>query len=235
VCGLCPLSGIIKTREQRFENWICISPQVRREKPTLLGHSERANLRYWTTHAKSVILRTTVSRPSVLVSGIHLGPATNFSFSLKFSLDSFGCYFVAPSLTGRRVCNLLLLLVLASAVPRDSIFYCSNSWDSPTCRARSPYLYPPGTGWPRYATGHWVPFWSPLTSKLKFNSQYDRRPVSQYVLVSSPIWDFRPEIFFFPGSKLRSCLSGAPSLTRGRVCHLLVLVDTVYSSPSVIT
>jgi hypothetical protein len=27
---------------------------------------------------------------SVLVSGTHLGPSTNFSFSLKFSLDSFG-------------------------------------------------------------------------------------------------------------------------------------------------
>jgi hypothetical protein len=29
---------------------------------------------------------------SVLVSGAHLGPATNFSFSLRFSLDS--CEFV---------------------------------------------------------------------------------------------------------------------------------------------
>jgi hypothetical protein len=27
---------------------------------------------------------------SALVSGTHLGPATNCSFSLKFSLDSFG-------------------------------------------------------------------------------------------------------------------------------------------------
>jgi hypothetical protein len=27
---------------------------------------------------------------SVLVSGTHLGPATNFSFSLKFSLNSCG-------------------------------------------------------------------------------------------------------------------------------------------------
>jgi hypothetical protein len=27
---------------------------------------------------------------SVLVSDTHLGPATNFSFSLKFSLDSWG-------------------------------------------------------------------------------------------------------------------------------------------------
>jgi hypothetical protein len=28
---------------------------------------------------------------SVLVSGAHLGPVTNFSFSLKFILDSCGC------------------------------------------------------------------------------------------------------------------------------------------------
>jgi hypothetical protein len=53
---------------------------------------------------------------SVMVSGAHLGPATNFSFSLKFLLGSYCCYFVAPSLTRGRVCNLLLLLVLASAV-----------------------------------------------------------------------------------------------------------------------
>jgi hypothetical protein len=59
---------------------------------------------------------------SVLVSGTHLGPATNFSFSLKFSLDSCGCYFVAPSLTRGRVCNLLLLLVLDSAAPLGSKF-----------------------------------------------------------------------------------------------------------------
>jgi hypothetical protein len=36
----------------------------------------------------------------------------------------------------------------------------------PTWRARSPYLYPPGTGWPRYTPGHWVPFPSPLTTRL---------------------------------------------------------------------
>jgi hypothetical protein len=45
-------------------------------------------------------------------------------------------YFVAPTLMRGRVCNLLLLLVLASAVPLGSeshgtIFYCPNSWDSP--------------------------------------------------------------------------------------------------------
>jgi hypothetical protein len=75
-----------------------------------------------------------------------------------------------------------------------------------------------------------------LTVMSKSKSHYDRRPVSQYVLVSSPIWDFWPQIFFsFSISKLRSCLCGTPSLTRGRVCLLSVLVNTVYSSQSVIT
>jgi hypothetical protein len=55
---------------------------------------------------------------SVLVSGAHLGPATNFSFSLSFTFRQLAVwYFVASSLTRGRVCNLLLLLVLASAVP----------------------------------------------------------------------------------------------------------------------
>jgi hypothetical protein len=47
-------------------------------------------------------------------------------------------------------------------------------------------------------------------------SHCDRRSVSQYILVSSPIWDFWP-VFFFKVSVLS--FFGAPSLTRGRVCH----------------
>jgi hypothetical protein len=37
-----------------------------------------------------------------------------------FSLDNCGCYFMAPSLTRGRICNLLLLLGLTSAVPLRS-------------------------------------------------------------------------------------------------------------------
>jgi hypothetical protein len=37
--------------------------------------------------------------------------------------------------------------------------------DSPTLRARSPYLYPPGTRWPSYTPRHWVPFSSPPTTR----------------------------------------------------------------------
>jgi hypothetical protein len=76
------------------------------------------------------------------------------------------CYFVAPSLMRGRVCNLLLLLVLSSAVPRDSrpYFIVPILETPPTWRSRSPYLYPPGTRWPRYSPRHWVPFLSPLTT-----------------------------------------------------------------------
>jgi hypothetical protein len=57
------------------------------------------------------------------------------------------------------VCNLLLLQGLASAVPWDlRPYFIIPIFETPTCRVRSPYLYPPGTGWPSYTLGHWVPF-----------------------------------------------------------------------------
>jgi hypothetical protein len=51
----------------------------------------------------------------------------------------------------------------------------------------------------------------------------DGQSVSQYVKVSSPLRDLCLDITFcqkFVFWKLLSCLCGAPSLTRGRVCHL---------------
>jgi hypothetical protein len=45
---------------------------------------------------------------SVLVSGAHLGPATKFFFLLEIFFRHLRvCYFVTPSLTRGRVCNLL--------------------------------------------------------------------------------------------------------------------------------
>jgi hypothetical protein len=123
---------------------------------------------------KVIYVRQSVEQ-SILVSGTHLGPWTNFSFSLNFSLASWECYFVAPSLTTGRVCNLLLLLVLASAVPRDSrLFFIVPILETPpTWKARSPYLYPPGTGWPSYTPGHWVPFPSSLTTRRDYGGGTD--------------------------------------------------------------
>jgi hypothetical protein len=39
-----------------------------------------------------------------------------------------------------------------------TIFYCHRLETPPTWRARSPYLYPPGTGWPSYTPGTGFPF-----------------------------------------------------------------------------
>jgi hypothetical protein len=42
-------------------------------------------------------------------------------------------------------------------VPQNSRPYFAVSFETPpTWRARSTYLYPPGTGWPSYTPGHWV-------------------------------------------------------------------------------
>jgi hypothetical protein len=45
-----------------------------------------------------------------------------------------------------------------------STFYHFRFKTPPTLRARSPYLYPPGIGWPGYTLRHWVPFSSPPTT-----------------------------------------------------------------------
>jgi hypothetical protein len=37
-------------------------------------------------------------------------------------------------------------------------FYCLRFETPPTWRVRSPYFYPPGTGWPGYTPTHWVLF-----------------------------------------------------------------------------
>jgi hypothetical protein len=83
------------------------------------------------------------------------------------------CSFVAPSLTRGLVCNLLVQLLLGLAravtwveVPQNSLPYFTVSSETPsTWRARFPNLYPPGTVWPSYTPGHWVPFLSPLTTR----------------------------------------------------------------------
>jgi hypothetical protein len=86
-------------------------------------------------------------------------------FLLEIFFRQLQVYFVAPFLTWGWVCNLLLLLGLASAVPLGSetrrtwpYFIVPISETPPTWRARPPYLYPPVTGCPSYTPGHWVPF-----------------------------------------------------------------------------
>jgi hypothetical protein len=53
-------------------------------------------------------------------------------------------------------------------------FYGLRFEAPPTWRARSPYLYPPGTGCPSYTTRHWVPFPSPPTTRRATVEVFDR-------------------------------------------------------------
>jgi hypothetical protein len=100
-----------------------------------------------------------------MVSGTHLGPATNFFLLEIFFRQLQFCYFVVPSLMRGWVCNLLLLLVLASAVPlrsescgiQDHILL-SQFLRLPQPEGPGPHIYipqeqggldiPPGTGFP---------------------------------------------------------------------------------------
>jgi hypothetical protein len=68
-----------------------------------------------------VTLRPTVSRPVRLGVRRPSGTRDKFLFLLEIFFRHLRvCYFVAPSLTRGRVCNLLLLLLLESVVPLGS-------------------------------------------------------------------------------------------------------------------
>jgi hypothetical protein len=82
---------------------------------------ERIPLATSRTHQVRVTLRPTVSRPVRLGVRHPSGTRDQFFFLLEiFFRQLLVCYFVAPSLTRGRVCNLLLLLVLDSTVPLRS-------------------------------------------------------------------------------------------------------------------
>jgi hypothetical protein len=133
--------------------------------------------------------RPTVSQPVCLGVRHPSGTRDQSFFLLEIFFRQLQvCYFVAPSLTRGRVCNLLvqLLLGLGSKFRRTHGLILLSHLRLPqpgerergrklrgvvrfttivggrkqyfrSWRARSPYLYPPGTRWPSYTPGHWVP------------------------------------------------------------------------------
>jgi hypothetical protein len=130
-------------------------------------------------------LRLTDSRPVCLGVRHPSGTCDQFLFLLEISIRQLRlCYFVAPSLTRGRVCNLLSNFFWA--LPEQSLLgrspaelmtiFTVSSETLPAWRARSPYLYPPGTGWPSYTPGHWVPFLSPLKTRRDYGWRYSNPP-----------------------------------------------------------
>jgi hypothetical protein len=125
-----------------------------------------------------VNLRPTVSQ--AVCPGVRRpsGTRDQFFFLLEISYRQLRiCYFVAPSLTRGQVGNLLVQLLLGFAI---AVTLGSKSRRThghillsylrlpPTWRVRFPYLYAPGTGWPSYTPGHWIPFLSPHTTRRDY-------------------------------------------------------------------
>jgi hypothetical protein len=108
-------------------------------------------------------------------------PLVGFSASMKFV--KWVCYiheFKVPEFyNAQNKSTLSRLVIYRAQKSRNRLLgFCSRprpyftvSFETPpSWRARSPYLYPPGTGWPSFTPGHWV--WS-----LKLKLMYDRQPV----------------------------------------------------------
>jgi hypothetical protein len=95
---------------------------------------------------------------SVLVSSAYLG------HKIRFLLLSDSCGFVD---VGRPLWRTdgSVAYNCSSPVGLMTMFYCLRFETPPTWKARSPYLYPPGTEWPGYTQRYWVPFSSPPTTR----------------------------------------------------------------------
>jgi hypothetical protein len=52
VFGLCPLSGILKTRKNNISETLSVLSSDEGETPTVLDPLERANLNHWTTRVR---------------------------------------------------------------------------------------------------------------------------------------------------------------------------------------
>jgi hypothetical protein len=81
-------------------------------------------------------------------------------------------------------------------VPRPTglmtIFYCLRFETPRTWWSRSPYLYPPGTGWPSYNPRHWVPF--SLVSAVLILKPRHRPCCCFYVVWHRCSWQHREQL-----------------------------------------
>jgi hypothetical protein len=130
-----------------------------------------------------VILRPTVSRPvcpSIRPPSETCGQYCFLFYRHFLQTVPLSCNYGAPSVTRLRVCSLLLLLVLASAV-------FLNSKTLPTCWARFLRLFPVGTRYTGYTPPppHKCIFSEPLRNTATVRDQ-TKSSLSCLTFCSSP-------------------------------------------------
>jgi hypothetical protein len=86
-----------------------------------------------------------------------VGLATRYYFLSECCCLKFAVLYILGALSDERTslqfqCNYSIVRVAQNPKP----YFTISSETPPTWRARFPYLYPPGTGWPSYAPGQWV-------------------------------------------------------------------------------
>jgi hypothetical protein len=98
----------------------------------------------------------------VLVSSTFVGLATRYNFLSEIcGLVSMGRPFWRED--GSAICDVITQWSELLRTRNHILF--SHLRLPPTWRAGFPYLYPPGTGWPSYTPGLWVPFRSSFTTR----------------------------------------------------------------------
>jgi hypothetical protein len=134
---------------------------------------------------------------SILVSGTHLGPKT------RFLLLSDSCVFVDAGYPLWREDGSVVYNCCWSSPAQSfsgpspaglmTIFYCLRFETLPTWRTRSPYFYPPLTGWPRYTPRNWVPVSSPPATRRATVEVFEHastrgcKQIFHYLYIHSPI------------------------------------------------
>jgi hypothetical protein len=146
-----------------------------------------------------VTLRLAVSTNQFFLETSPFRPTTRI-FIFQLNSCSYSPYVRVISFLMRGwVCRLQLLLVVARAVilrseshgTHDHIFYCFWFQTPSTCRGRSPYLYPPASGWPGYTPRHCVPFSSPPATRRATVGVFDSASTQDalnFLYVSEDSW-----------------------------------------------
>jgi hypothetical protein len=116
-----------------------------------------------------------------------------------------------------------------------AIFYSPRFETLPTWRARSPYLYPPGTRWPSYTPKHWIPFSSPPTTRRTTVDVFDpastRETVWTLVSVGRSVgrlvrrsvgWSFGLYVKLLLTSPAQSLMASVPSRSMTKISLLFL-------------